>query len=89
MAGEEDGEGRCPTHYWWLAIRYPWGFEVAVGVKPPWREVGCAVNPTLGHRALGTEPRGLVWRVPARLGVALCSRQLAKIIDSSFCWQQD
>lgn len=59
------------------------------GHEAPWREVGCAVNPTLEHRALGTEPRGLAWRVPARLGAALCSWQLAKIIDSSFCWQQD
>lgn len=55
----------------------------------PWREVGCPVNPTLGQRALGTKPRGLVWRVPARLGGALCSQQLAKNIDSSFCWRQD
>lgn len=59
------------------------------GHEALWREVGCAVNPTLGHRALGTEPRRLVWRVPARLGAALCSRQPAKTIDSSFCWQQD
>lgn len=65
------------------------GIRGCHGREAPWREVGCAVNPTLGHRALGTEPRGLVWRVPARLGVALCSRQLAKITDSSFCWQQD
>lgn len=69
--------------------------QVSVGVggchghEAQRREVGLCCGPHLGTQSSGTEPRGLLRRVPARLGAALCSRQLAKIIDSGFCWQQD
>lgn len=49
-----------------------------------WREARSAANPTSGHTALGMEPRGPAWRVPARLGATPCPRWLAKITDSSF-----
>lgn len=59
--------------------RVPWARE-----RAPWREVGSAGHPTSGHPALGTEPGGPAWRMPARLGATLCPWQLAKITDSIF-----
>lgn len=82
--GGKDGGRRCPAPS--LVAHHQVSVRVGGchGHGAPWREAGCAVNPTSGHGVLGTESRGPAWRVPAGLGAAPCPQGLQKSLTAAF-----